>query len=159
MWPRVPKGGPIPRRTGRPQEELQLQLQLQVEGQLGRSPYEQCRRCRGTFGTLHGWSCAGGPLAPTPLQSNQKCVESPEQQYSYLTLRSSGCLHEAPQSIQPQFQWTRGALCYKLQGCGSRPDEVNKYFQFTFTLWRWRVLPVRYELDCKYCYKQPVSRS
>jgi hypothetical protein len=23
----------------------------------------------------------------------------------------------------------------------------------SFTLWRRRVLPVRYELDCKYCYK------
>jgi hypothetical protein len=23
----------------------------------------------------------------------------------------------------------------------------------SFTLWRWIVLPVRYELDCKYCYK------
>jgi hypothetical protein len=23
----------------------------------------------------------------------------------------------------------------------------------SFTLWRWSVLPVKYELDCKYCYK------
>jgi hypothetical protein len=29
----------------------------------------------------------------------------------------------------------------------------------SFTLWRRSVLPVRYELDCKYCYKWPVSRS
>jgi hypothetical protein len=28
-----------------------------------------------------------------------------------------------------------------------------------FTSWRRSVLPVRYELDCNYCYKLPVSRS
>jgi hypothetical protein len=26
-------------------------------------------------------------------------------------------------------------------------------YGYSFTLWRRSVLPVRYELDCKYCYK------
>jgi hypothetical protein len=36
---------------------------------------------------------------------------------------------------------------------------VEASYVDSFTLWRRSVLPVRYELDCKYCYKYPVSLS
>jgi hypothetical protein len=39
------------------------------------------------------------------------------------------------------------------------PQHLTTLYAFSacywdsFTLWRWSVLPVRYELDCKYCYE------
>jgi hypothetical protein len=34
-----------------------------------------------------------------------------------------------------------------------KPEASTACYRDSFTLWRWSVLPVRYELDCKYCYK------
>jgi hypothetical protein len=72
------------------------------------------------------------------------------------------------------------ALCYSRKVEGSRPDEANTFLFSIYqilpvsrlsrqcgilnisqpyrlpqpvTLWRRSVIPVRYELDCKYCYK------
>jgi hypothetical protein len=33
------------------------------------------------------------------------------------------------------------------------PIGLHSLLRVSFTLWRRSVLPVRYELDCKYCYK------
>jgi hypothetical protein len=38
-------------------------------------------------------------------------------------------------------------------GESERNGPLEDCYRDSFTLWRRSVLPVRYELDCKYCYK------